>query len=736
MSSTPSLRILHLEDDPSDTELVQGTLAAEGVVCDLTRVETQSEFTRCLEQGGYDLILADYTLPSFDGMSALKIVKEVSPEVPFIFVSGTLDEEVAIEALKLGATDYVFKTRLSRIVPSVHRALREAKERSQRRLAEETLRQSETYLAEAQRLSQTGSWAWNPATGENTYGSEECLRLLGFDPAGPLPRFEEFFQRIHPADQAASRERFEKAIRDKADFEFGYRIVHPENGVRDIHVVGHAVLDRSGELHEFVGTAIDITERKRAEQTLRQSEAYLAEAQRLSQTGSWAWTPATGDIRYWSEECYRVLGFDPLGPLPRFETFFQRIHPDDQVGMKEQFEKAIRERANFELYYRVVHPGKGIRDIHAVGHAVLDRSGDLVEFVGTVIDITERKRAEKELQQLVDFVPQVIVVMDPNGKWIHANRVAREYTGLTLDDSRLEDVVGIVVHPDDVEKVRTVRERGFSATDPFEIEARLRGKDGVYRWFLLRYNPLLEEGCVRRWYASATEIELRKRGEEQVRKENVRLEERTRIAQELHDTLLQSFVSASMQLGVALDGVPQDSPVKARLDRILQLMTHGIEEGRNTIQGLRSSDSHTLDLVLALSGVQQELAVRPEIDFRVIVAGRQQPLRAPIRHEIYRIGREALVNAFCHSQAKRVEFELEYADNDLRMRVRDNGRGIDPAVLHAGREGHWGLAGMQERATRIGGLLKISSSASDGTEVQLSIPSAIAFQLSPADRIA
>src|SRR6202051_664826 len=92
--------------------------------------------------------------------------------------------------------------------------------------AEQRLRQSEAYLAEAQRLSQTGSWAWNPATGENTYGSEECLRVLGFDPAGPIPRFEEFFQRIHPDDQAASRERVEKAIRDKAVFEFGYRIFH------------------------------------------------------------------------------------------------------------------------------------------------------------------------------------------------------------------------------------------------------------------------------------------------------------------------------------------------------------------------------------------------------------------------------------------------------------------------------------------------------------------------------
>jgi CheY-like chemotaxis protein len=118
------LRILHLEDDPKDAELIQAMLETEGIICHVTRVETQVDFLVLLEQGGFDLILADHTLPSFDGLSALKITQEKCPDIPFIFVSGTLGEEVAIEALKIGATDYVLKERLSRIAPSVHRALR------------------------------------------------------------------------------------------------------------------------------------------------------------------------------------------------------------------------------------------------------------------------------------------------------------------------------------------------------------------------------------------------------------------------------------------------------------------------------------------------------------------------------------------------------------------------------------------------------------------------------------
>src|SRR6202043_3645139 len=158
--------------------------------------------------------------------------------------------------------------------------------------------------------------------------------------------------------------------------------------------------DHLGNIISWYGTAIDIEERHQAEDALRQSEAYLAEAQRVSHTGSWAWVPATGENRYLSEECYRVLGVDPQDGLPGFETFSQRIHPDDQAMAMEMAETAEREKRGYEFDYRIVHPGGEIRDIHTVGHPVFGSSGDLVEFVGTVIDVTERKRAEEERERL------------------------------------------------------------------------------------------------------------------------------------------------------------------------------------------------------------------------------------------------------------------------------------------------------------------------------------------------
>jgi signal transduction histidine kinase len=145
-----ALRIVHLEDDPKDAALVQSTLEADGIVCSIRLVQTRDDFTVALECGAIDLILSDFSLPAFDGLSALDIAHTRCPDVPFIIVSGTLGEELAIDTLKRGATDYVLKQRLTRLVPAVHRAIQEVEERLQRKLAD---RKREEYSRKLQVLS-------------------------------------------------------------------------------------------------------------------------------------------------------------------------------------------------------------------------------------------------------------------------------------------------------------------------------------------------------------------------------------------------------------------------------------------------------------------------------------------------------------------------------------------------------------------------------------------------------
>jgi PAS domain S-box-containing protein len=262
------LRILYLEDDPRDGELVQETLAVDGITCRVTRVETEADFSASLEQGGFDLILADYTLPSFDGLSALRIAQQNWPHVPFIFVSGTLGEEVAIEALKIGATDYVFKTRLSRIVPSVQRALREAEERTGLSHAEEALRRSEAYLAEAQKLSHTGSFGWDVSSGE-IYWSRETFRIFEYEPA-PKDTIELVVQRTHPEDRPAVRQLIDRVSREMKAFDFEHRLLMPDGSVKYIRVVGQPSKGDPSSF-EFVGAVTDITERKQGEADLQKA---------------------------------------------------------------------------------------------------------------------------------------------------------------------------------------------------------------------------------------------------------------------------------------------------------------------------------------------------------------------------------------------------------------------------------------------------------------------------------
>jgi signal transduction histidine kinase len=279
------LRILSIEDDPKDAELINDLLETEGIVCQITRVDTEAALLASVEQGGIDLILADYSLPSFDGISALKLAMKACPDVPFIFVSGTLGEEVAIEALKIGATDYILKTRLSRLVPAVQRALREATQKAERKRAEEALRQSEAYLAEAQRLSRTGSFGWRPSTGEILW-SEETFRIFQFD-RSTKPTVEIILQRVHPEDAASVKETVERASQDGKDFEHEYRLVMANGAVKYVHVVAHAVRDESGDI-EFVGAVMDVTESKRAEEErerLRQVQADLAHLSRVTTMG-------------------------------------------------------------------------------------------------------------------------------------------------------------------------------------------------------------------------------------------------------------------------------------------------------------------------------------------------------------------------------------------------------------------------------------------------------------------
>jgi PAS domain S-box-containing protein len=303
--------------------------------------------------------------------------------------------------------------------------------------------------------------------------------------------------------------------------------------------VAHAERDRPGEL-EFVGAVMDVTERKHAEKELRQSEEFLLEAQRLSHTGSWRADFVSGAVSV-SPEVYRIHDIRPDEDPSNTEFFFSKFHPEDRKRVVELFEKSQVEKAEFEVDYRIVLPDGTSKYLRTTGRPVLDESGELIEFVGTAMDVTAAKQAEDkirqsetELRELIDAIPQQVFVFSPDWSPLFANRQERDYTGLSSEEVRSKDAVARVFHPEDLKRLEANRERGRLEAAPFELEARIKGKDGQYRWFLIRDNPLLDDqGRIVRWYGTRTDITGRKQAEEMVRQSENELRHILELAPQL-----------------------------------------------------------------------------------------------------------------------------------------------------------------------------------------------------------
>jgi PAS domain S-box-containing protein len=270
----------------------------------------------------------------------------------------------------------------------------------ERKRAEQDLRRSEAYLAEAQRLTQTGSCAIHGTNRETLYWSEEMFRLFGFDPQQGSPKFEQWVQRIHPEDREKFKLASDRSLLKKLDCEVDFRIVKPDGTVRHIHGVGHPALSPNGELVQVIGTMIDITESMRAEEALKRSESYLAQAQRVANIGSWVFDTVRMKPVHLSTEWHRIQDFDPQNGMPTWEQRLQRIHPEDRLRYEGAFNRAIAEKSDLDAEFRILLPDSTVRYIHSVGHPVLDAFGEVSQMLGVIMDVTESRLVEQEQERL------------------------------------------------------------------------------------------------------------------------------------------------------------------------------------------------------------------------------------------------------------------------------------------------------------------------------------------------
>ncbi len=263
---------------------------------------------------------------------------------------------------------------------------------------EQRLRRSEAYLSEAQRLTHTATVAYNAT--EILYLSEEAFRLFGFVPLQGLPSREAVWRRIHPDDVDTVNEKIDQALHERRSFQNEFRLKLPDGIVKHVDADILPVFSATGELVEIIATAVDVTERKRAEDALRRGQAWLSQAQGLSRTGTWVLNGASRRFLYWSDESYRIWGFDPLKGLPRRDDMWGRIHPDDREAVWKEVQDAIREQREVFQEFRILLPDGAVKYLESNTYHEFSPLGELIEVICTNVDVTERKRAQDERERL------------------------------------------------------------------------------------------------------------------------------------------------------------------------------------------------------------------------------------------------------------------------------------------------------------------------------------------------
>jgi len=417
---------------------------------------------------------------------------------------------------------------------------------------------------------------------------------------------------LHPEEAAWVQSTRNGAIAAGRAYELDARLRRSDGSYRWVLRRAVPLRNEQGEIVKWYGTGTDIDDLKRAEVALRESEAYLAEAQRLSKTGSFGWDLSRSGLR-WSEETFGIFEYDPRGDTPTIEHVLRRVHPEDLRAVLDVLDRVTHDKEDWDLDHRLLMPDGRVKHVHVVARAARHPVG--VEFIGAVMDVTATRRAQRE--------------------------------------------------------ARRARERVLAA----------------------RFTAALEE--------------------------------RTRLAREIHDTLLQGFTGVALQL-TAVARRTGDTQTAAALGDVIGMAERTLDDARQAVWDLRAPAMAAGPFPAALREVAENAVRGTDLTLDFQAVGVERPLLEQVEAAAARVLQESIANTIKHAAARSVRVRLSYGTRSLRLSISDDGKGfqVDPAFRAYG--GHWGLLGMKERVAELHGTLTVRSAPGRGTTVALRIPDRMA----------
>ena len=812
------LRVLHLEDDVQDAELMRATLEVEGIQAELTRVETEQDFVAAIKEEDVDLILADYSLPSFDGLSALKIAHEHAADVPFIFVSGRLGEDVAIEALKTGATDYVLKTHLVRLAPAVNRALREAREKAERKRAQEALRQSEKRLRDLVEMMPAMAFVSRP-DGSSEFVSRGWIEFSGLSKEQTMG--SGWAATLHPddAEQHLAKWRACHASGDSFESEARHRDAH--GNYRWLLVRAVPLKDHQGNILKWYGAITDIEDRKQAEALLAgekrllemiatgvslkkilNSLCLIIEEQRsgtfasvllmnpdgvhldsiagpslpnewIEQMEKLPIGPCAGSCGTAAFRGSRVIvadiATDPLWDVPEHRAAalkhgFQASWSNPVLSSKGKV------LGTFCLYYRQTRTPNSddIELLELATHVVRvaierDRAEEAlraservargqVEALTYSLDVLATAPApDKFLGQMLSTIGRmlgaqsvILWLLDETNEslvlraWAEGANFAKVDSDHPFiknppswkEDSGLRELLfsGAPVACEDVENNRYIstelrdyfKSRGTKKflRIPTLVGGRVKGFIGIRHGDRAPYRPEEIELAQALAHQAMLAIQLNEFAEQS--RQAAVLEERNRLARDIHDTLAQGFTGVIVQLEALEDAIAccRRKEANEHLRRAGELARESLNEARRSVRALRPQSLQRGNFWEALKGIVKNTTAGTALHTTFILRGTLRNLPQYWQENLMHIGQEALTNALKHAHPRNFETRLIFNTKELRLELRDDGDGFKVKARPDG----FGLAGMRERVEQMGGNLTITSARGKGTKIAVTLP--------------